>query len=238
MDVHPYAPAYDLERLRADAANAMEGWAWRRGAYGHALSLPAPEQLHGRCRYSYQNHPCTGQLDLCSYFQEIFDSFQCPKLSFRLLRRAPHSAYAWHADAWKGPGVVRFQIPIETNERALLVLSDYAQVEQLRPHGAQTSVAEAEAANDGHVRAHCLEPGVLYYFNTSHVHTLVNDGDCERITLSFDLLANDWLVANYPEVCEEAVVTDPAEPGAARLLLARAGSLLHPLRNRLRPGNG
>jgi hypothetical protein len=65
------------------------------------------------------------------------------------------------------------------------------------------------------------------------VHTLVNPGPGERITLSFDLLANDWVRERFPEVRAE-VGTGPSaplpRPGALGQGLARAGAALHPLR--------
>ncbi len=38
-----------------------------------------------------------------------------------------------------------------------------------------------------------LRPGHVYYFDTDNIHTLINAGDNERVTLSLDLIMNDWL---------------------------------------------
>jgi hypothetical protein len=51
MEVHCYDLDVDLDALVRDARRAVEGWDWNRGAYGHALSLPASRQLHPRGRY-------------------------------------------------------------------------------------------------------------------------------------------------------------------------------------------
>jgi hypothetical protein len=95
-------------------------------------------------------------------------------------------------------------------------------------------VACADATAGRFVRAH-LEPGRLHYFDTSRVHTLVNAGSGERLTLSFDLFANDWVRERFPAVREE-VGDDPLpplpRPGPMRSLVARAAALLHPLRTR------
>jgi hypothetical protein len=81
---------------------------------------------------------------------------------------------------------------------------------------------------------HRLEPGRLYYFDTTRVHTLVNPGPGERITLSFDLVANQWLLGRFPEVRAE-IGGDGVEPlprpGALRKGLSIARSRFYPLRN-------
>ena len=47
-----------------------------------------------------------------------------------------------------------------------------------------------------------LEAGYIYHFDVKKVHTLVNPGDTERITLLIDLVNNDW-VRNYLSELEE-----------------------------------
>src|SRR5262249_54501037 len=145
-------------------------------------------------------------LDRCPGFRRLFDSLACEKISFRLLRRGPSSSYGWHTDLREGSGVARFQIPIVSNGSAFLITTDYDDVSELRGSSSRLDEGSLEAfarANAGHFRKHHLEPGSLYYFRTSKVHTLVNPGPGERITLSFDLLANDWLLARFPEVRAE-----------------------------------
>jgi hypothetical protein len=239
-EVHRYDVAVPLDALQRDAARAVDGWDWGRGAYGHALSLPAYRQLHRFARYGYANYPCTGLLDSCPAFRAIFDGLECEKVSFRLLRREPGSSYAWHSDSWKGPGVVRFQIPIVSDERAFLVTTDYTAPSQIegsrsRPTGGR-SFDEFARSNAGHFRRHTLEPGRLHYFDTNRVHTLVNPGPGERLTLSFDLLANHWLLNRYPETREEVGAEPPRLPrrGGLRTGIAFARSRTYPLRNRAR----
>ncbi len=78
---------------------------------------------------------------------------------------------------------------------------------------------------------------MLYYFDTTRVHTLVNPGPGERITLSFDLIANDWLRARFPDIREE-IGDGPIEPlprpGGMQSGLGFVRSRFYPLRNRLR----
>src|SRR6185436_20015242 len=137
-------PGIALDDLVRDTRLAVAGWDWSRGAYGHALSLPAYHELHPYGRYTYQNFPCTGLLARCPALRALFESLRCDKVSFRLLRRQPASAYAWHTDQWKGPGVVRFQIPILADATAFLVTTDYAHEREVV--GPRTLTADGFAA--------------------------------------------------------------------------------------------
>lgn len=238
MNVTRYDLGLPLEELAAEARRIVADWDWTRGAYGHAVSLPSPAQLHPYRRHSYQNFPCLGVLDRCPALRGVFESLRTEKISFRLLRRAGGSAYAWHTDRWKGPGVVRFQIPIVSGPDAFLVTTDHASVAQLQDAASglrDATFAAFAAANAGHVARHFLEPGRLHYFDTSRVHTLVNPGHGERLTLSFDLFANGWLRERFPEVGAEAGGAGAGlpRPGPVRRGLARTAAWLHPLRSRL-----
>ena len=241
MIVHSYRQSVRLDALVRETREIVRGWDWASGAFGHALSLPRYGDLHPWRRYSYENFPCTGVLARCHALREVFDSFDCEKVSFRLLRRPPGSAYAWHTDAWKGPGVVRFQIPILSDAEAFLIITDYDRIDQLRGgqprHLDEASFAAFAGANEGHFVRHYLSPGLLHYFDTTRVHTLVNAGRAERITLTFDLVANEWLRARYPAIATE-IGAGPAaplpRPGALRRGLLFARSRLFPLRNRMR----
>jgi hypothetical protein len=236
--VFTYDVGVPLEALVRDAREATREWDWRRGAYGHALSLPRAEELHPSARYRYPNTPCTGRLDACPALRTVFDSFHCDKVSFRLLRRAAHSAYGWHTDEWKGPNVVRFQIPIVSDATSFLVTTDYRVVEEIR--GDRSTLTPGHfndfaRANAGHVARHELTPGRLHYFDTTFVHTLVNGGAAERLTLSFDLVANDWLRARFPDIAGEigdAARPGPLRPGHVRLAADWVRARFHPLRTR------
>jgi hypothetical protein len=239
MNLHRYDLDVPLDALVADTRRAVERWDWSRGAYGHALSLPAYRQLHPHARYGYENFPCAGLLDECPVLGAIFDGLECEKVSFRLLRRGPGSAYGWHTDRWKGEGVARFQIPIVSDQRAFLVTTDYEKVDQLGEQSSERlsedSFATLADAHAGHVRRHRLEPGRLHYFDTSRVHTLVNPGPSERITLSFDLVANDWLLARFPAIRGEignGATGSLPRPGPVANALAFARSRFYPLRTR------
>lgn len=240
MNLYRYDLAVPLAALADETRSVVAGWDWSRGAFGHALSLPSYAELHPYRRYSYENFPCLGVLGQYPALRAIFDGLRTEKISFRLLRREPRSAYGWHTDQWKGPGVVRFQIPILSDDAAFLVTTDYASGGEVRGEPGAPSAATFERfaeANAGHVGKHHLTPGLVHYFDTTRVHTLVNPGPGERITLSFDLLANDWVRERFPEVRAEVgpgPIAPLPRPGALGQGLARAGAYLHPLRTRAR----
>jgi len=236
VNLHRYDIGVPLAGLREDARRAADGWDWSRGAFGHALSLPARGDLHPSGRYRYHNHPCTGLLDRLPHLRGVFDGLECEKVSFRLLRREPSSAYAWHTDQWKGRGVVRFQIPIVSDADVFLVTTDYDHQRQVRGVGPVLTPETFDAfaaANAGHFERHSLEPGLLHYFDTTHVHTLVNPGPGERITLSFDLVANDWLRERFPPIVGElgGHAGGPESPGRLTQAGAWAAAQFHPLRS-------
>jgi hypothetical protein len=239
VDVHVYDSGVPRADLVRDTERVVADWDWRRGAYGHALSLPAYDDLHPYSRWAYQNFPCTGLLASSPAFRALFESLRCDKVSFRLLRRQPASSYAWHTDRWKGSGVVRFQIPLVADAAAFLVTTDYADAREIvgeRALSASTFDTFA-AANAGHFRKHHLTVGCLHYFDTSRVHTLVNPGPHERITLSFDLVANDWVRKRFPAVRAElgdGPVAPLPRPGGVQSSLAFLQSRLHPLRGHVR----
>ena len=207
LPVHRYDESFSLDRLVADQRTATAAWDWSKSRFGHSLSLPQRSQLHPAARYQLFNHPCSGLLEQCPYFREIFDGFECEKFSFRLLIRKAGSSYGWHCDPPKGSGVARFQIPIVSESATSLVLTDYTDLTQFQGDAAvkltQANFDEFVKANEGHFRTHRLEVGQLHYFNTSNVHTLLNAGTEDRVTLVFDLVANDWVLTRYPEVREE-----------------------------------
>jgi hypothetical protein len=201
---------FSVDRLTADLTRATEGWDWSKGAYGHSLSLPSREETHPEGQDHYNNLPFANVLGNCPYFREIFDGFECEKVSFRLLRRPPMSSYAWHTDKDKGPSVVRFQVPIITNDESALIVTDYHEYSEFKSMKERLSERDAferyalfKESNQGFFEEHVLQPGVLYYFDTNRFHNLFNLTSTERITLVMDFFVNDWLRQRYPAIEEE-----------------------------------
>ncbi|PRP91646.1 hypothetical protein ENSA5_54060 [Enhygromyxa salina] len=208
---------YDLALLERDLEAACAGWDWSEGVFGHALSLPAPEQLCEPARRHYNNLPFANRLASCPYFQSILDSFECDVMSLRLLRRPPNSLYGLHTDHDKGERTVRMQIPIRSPHDAFMVVTTYADMRELpdteatrRLSGSATISGSRQkltrwlddlvADSEGRINLYQLDVGWSYLFDTDNVHTLANLGMSERVVLAIDCVANDWLLARYPEI--------------------------------------
>jgi hypothetical protein len=202
--VRATAEVYDLEALVQDLATARKILDFGHGTFGHSISLPAPGQLAADHRAHRNNVPGADALDHCPAFRAIFDAFQTEKAGFRLLRRAPGSAYSLHDDRDAGDDVLRMQIPIITNDASVLLFQkDGAELEPLA-----RQVAKFEGDGGLHTAfdfarlqdlfgewldAFVLEPGYFYRFDTDRIHTVINAGTTERIVLCVDLIRVDWV---------------------------------------------
>jgi len=158
-------PEYDLTRLKNDLFMAETYGKYEDGAFGHAISLPESGNEH------YNNQPYTGIIKKTPYFKEIYDSFQTEVTSFRLLRRKAGTSYGIHNDRDMGDDVVRFQIPIRTNNHCWFAITDLEMEEEWTEENSHT----------------------LRDFNKKLNHTMINDGNADRVTLSIDLKKNKWV---------------------------------------------
>ena len=61
---------------------------------------------------------------------------------------------------------------------------------------ALSTLVTAPAATSAAKQSVTGTPNAMNYFDTDHVHTLINAAEEERVTLSLDLVMNDWL-ANW-----------------------------------------
>jgi hypothetical protein len=220
------ANRYDLHRLTQEAAIARDVLDFAKGPYGNGISLPSAHQLDERFRAHHNNLPFSGALDRCPYMKEIFDGFAAPKASFRLLRRGPKAAYAFHDDKDKGPSVMRFQIPFVTSRHAfLLIAKDTLDLNRFDFDGSKFKgdqngdvwfdMNKLRQACDGDVELFYLEAGYLHYFDTCQVHTLINAADEERITLSIDVIMNEWLDTWMHKNLSEKVAPSPMTDSTA-----------------------
>jgi hypothetical protein len=219
---------FDLDSLRQDLAIATRGWDWERGCFGHSLPLTTHSlSKFGAKHYNNLVKSVDGKsileardrLNECRYFREIFDSFQCEKSSFRILRRQAHSSYTLHRDTDLGEKTFRFQIPIQSNPEVRFLVSstdkrddfvvsdtDYRKIEDWKASNIDCNkmkqwFEEFVHLNDDKVRVYTLKPGKLYYFNSPvNYHNILNFGNEDRFTLAIDLIANNWLYDHYPEI--------------------------------------
>ena len=205
MNLHRYDLEVPLDGLVDDTRRAVEGWDWSRGAYGHALSLPAYRQLHPYARYGYENYPCAGLLE---ELPRAASDLRRPGVREGLLPAAAPRArlrvrLAHRPLEGRGSG----SLPDPDRVRPAGVPGHHRLRERGSARGPVVAAAERRSPSQPSrtptpvtSAGTRLEPGRLHYFDTTRVHTLVNPGPSERITLSFDLVANDWLLARFPAI--------------------------------------
>lgn len=196
--------AFDLKRLISEVAIIRSAHDFGEGTFAHSISLPAAPDIEEQYRTHRNNTPYTDILEHCPYVKQIFDKFNTPKAGLRLLRRLPYSAYSLHDDKDMGENVARTQIPVITNQQVFLVLpgdtlnrqafNDFASSYINRTtEEAWFEFSELEDHFCGVFKYYRLQPGYMYYFDTKRLHTLVNAGSAERITLSMDFISTPWL---------------------------------------------
>ena len=232
---------YDLAALQSDIAAARRLLDFGEGAYGLSLSLPAESDLESGYRSHRNNIPYADALGDCPLFAEIFHTFRTTKASFRLLRRSAGSAYSLHDDRDMGDDIVRMQLPIVTNRNSLFLLQQDGA--ELGPIASR--IAEITRDNEPLVFDYPrlidtfgewfdifdLAPGHFNLIDTTKVHTLVNAGTSDRITLAIDLIRNDWLenwLADHITGTIQARSTDHLPSGTWEWSALRHGLLSHP----------
>lgn len=175
---------YDVERLRRDLEAAEhEGHRHRHhGRYhdGGWSAIPlvsvdggtGPEALARTGGGTFLKTPI---LSRCPYFEEILDSFECPKQRVRLMRLEPgtsiHDHDDGHAWSWAFGKVARLHVPIVTHDDVRFFI------------GGQRIV---------------MRPGELWYCDVSRVHRVENRGAIARVHLVMDLTITPWLRAFFP----------------------------------------
>jgi len=198
---------YDLPLMQTEIEIARGISPFEKGPYRNAISLPSAQEVYEPYRAHHNNVPFSGALDHCPYLKSIFDSFQTEKAAFRLLRRVAGSAYSFHDDKDRGRSIVRFQIPVNSSKHAFLLVArdgldltrfdiDSSGFQGDRNGDIWFNTKQLHDACGDAVELFYLEAGRMNYFDTDHVHTLINAAEEERVTLSLDLVMNDWL-ANW-----------------------------------------
>jgi len=232
---------YDVDALEADVIAARQVVDFGAGAYGHSLSLPAEDEIQSAHRSHRNNIPYANVLGSCPLFAEIFHSFQAQKGSYRLLRRVAGTAYSLHDDRDMGDDIVRMQLPVVTNSRSIfLIQKDGVDSEPIKRRVAEITRDDGplvfdyprliEAFGDWFDLS-SLEPGYFNLININKIHTLINAGQDDRVTLAVDLVRNDWLerwLADHMTGEITALSTDSLPDGTWDWSTLRHGLLIHP----------
>lgn len=233
---------YDIASLAADVESARRILDFGTGIYEHSISLPAESDINPGYRTHRNNNPYAGALGSCPLFADIFNSFQAEKAGYRLLRRKAGTAYSLHDDKDVDDAVVRMQMPVVTNRSALLLVQkDGAELEPIARRVDELTCDDGKPIIFDYPRfahdfgewfdAYLLEPGYFHLIDTTRVHTLINAGNDERVTLCIDLLSNDWLDTWLSEHMSREVPALPADSwpeGSWDWGALRHGLLTHP----------
>ena len=179
-------PEYDLIRLKNDLFMAETYGKYEDGAFGHAISLPESGNDH------YNNLPYTGIISKTPYFKEIYDSFETEVTSFRLLRRKAGTSYGIHNDRDMGDDIVRFQIPIKTNNSCWFGVTDCEMEEEYTEENSHTLYTFNKKFKP-RFKNFRMAPAHIHTFNVRLNHSMFNEGDEDRVTLSIDCKKNKWL---------------------------------------------
>ena len=185
---------YDLEKLQIDRKFVEERFKYEDGAFGHCISLPSIYEIAESHKEHHNNVPLRGVLGYTPYFKEIFDSFKSEITSFRLMRRKADSSYGLHNDKDMGDGIKRFQIPIVTNDKSWLCVTHYDEISEGWTEENSYTMEDFGRRFKGRHDSYQLEPGMMYHFDVTKIHTLFNEGDTDRVTLLIDVKVNDWLL--------------------------------------------
>lgn len=179
-------PEYDLTRLKNDLFMAETYGKYEDGAHGHSISLPESGNDH------YNNQPYTGIIKKTPYFKEIYDSFQTEVTSFRLLRRKAGTSYGIHNDRDMGDDIVRFQIPIRTNNHCWFAVTDCEMEEEWTEENSYT-LYKFNKKFKPRFKNFKMKAGFIHTFNVKLNHSMFNEGNADRVTLSIDLKKNAWV---------------------------------------------
>ena len=172
FDRSKLAAEYDVARLQQEVSDAISGFP----PYFHYSVIPLTSAGKPRPGVTdYSDPDWTTWVDMpvlgdCPYIREILDSLACRKTNVRLLRLEPGGVLQEHTDPQLNldfRNQVRLHVPIFTNDQVQFLLNG-------------TPVP--------------LEEGQLWYLRLSDPHSVVNQGQTERIQLSIDVVVNDWVV--------------------------------------------
>ncbi len=114
-----------------------------------------------------ENYKDTIALNECAYFKEVIASFLCKKETIRLMNIPPDGIINTHIDHESGyeDGFFRIHIPILTNNKVHFILNDHIII---------------------------MQSGAAWYANINLPHSVVNNGQTNRVHLVIDCIRNNW----------------------------------------------
>jgi len=135
-------------------------------------SIPFPPPAEDYADGSWCDWLGTKELENSLYIKSIVAQFheQTKVTLVRLLRLAPNSVVKEHRDVTLGleveKSVIRLTIPILNKEQIEFYLND--------------TIVD-------------MKPGECWYMRLTDPHSVINNGNTERVNLTIDMIPNDWL---------------------------------------------
>ncbi|MEQ6123541.1 aspartyl/asparaginyl beta-hydroxylase domain-containing protein [Pseudotenacibaculum sp. MALMAid0570] len=161
---------FDGKRMKQELQSISDSFQLIKNAYtgnslvGMHLILPAKD---GAVNEKGESFYMTDELKKCSYLQEVLNTFQCDKFTFRVQNLLSEGKIGKHNDGDKGLGskIVRLNIPVSTNDSVYTFYNG----ERI-----------------------LMENGECWLPNVTKIHEMINKSDETRWMLMIDCDLNDW----------------------------------------------
>lgn len=162
----------EYEALKLDQFEYYNVIPLRAPAHTVDTSLPFPPPADDYADGSWCDWLDTSYLQNAPYLNSVVNTFkEHTKVTLvRLLRLAPNSTVQRHTDPTLGlevhQSVIRLTVPILNKEGVQFFLND-------------TEVP--------------MQPGECWYLRLTDPHSVLNNGNTERVNLTIDMIPNEWI---------------------------------------------
>ncbi len=161
---------FDGDRMKKELESISDSFQLIKNAYtgnsliGMHLIVPTKDMILNEKGETFE---MTEELKKCPYLQEVLNTFQCNKLTFRTQNLKAGGRIGLHSDSNKGlnDNIVRLNIPVSTNDDVYT----YYNNERIR-----------------------MKNGECWLPNVVKAHEMKNDSDETRWLIMIDCELNDW----------------------------------------------
>lgn len=191
--VKTYKHRLDSSKLKRELKRIMKYNSFSDSFHKHSISLLTEDIAPDSHKAFHNNLPYNKKrLEEFPYFYSIWELFTdlSEVTSFRIMEKKPSTAYGLHTDKDAG-SILRFQVPIQTNDNCWLALTTHDEIEEgWTPANSYFKIDLEKRFRDS-VSFFQLEEGVIHHFDVTKIHTLTNEGSTARYTLLIDVKIND-----------------------------------------------
>ncbi|NOR58971.1 MAG: aspartyl/asparaginyl beta-hydroxylase domain-containing protein [Sulfurimonas sp.] len=173
---------FDIDKLNSELVHVHpECWVahQNRAAYEGDWFITSLKSVDGETTQilavENQEYKETPLLKKCTYIQDVINHFQTKVEAVRFMKLGANSSIKEHRDVGScyEDGLVRIHIPITSNNKVVFTLD----------------TKETQ-----------MQTGHCYYIDADIPHSVVNNGDTDRVHLLIDCHVNDW----FKEVFKKA----------------------------------